>query len=118
MHGWQELAVQILVGVLVNVIIGVFSWLGKRQLIFFKRTMSFLPYPKKNARSLLGSRTNYQHWKLPTKKISRSLNNRCNLTAPLQRISYPTSFNQKDISQKKMFYMLGLNDRVNLVKLN
>jgi hypothetical protein len=119
MHGWQNLALQIFIGVLVNAIIGILGWLGRRQLIFFKRTLGFLPSSKKNARSVLGSRMNFQEWKLFKNIFHKSLQKDLrNLIAPPQKISYPTSFNQKRMSQKKMSRRLGLNNQVNLVKIN
>ena len=52
MHEWQNLALQISIGVLVNLIIGILGWLGKRQLTFFKRILSYSPPSKKSARFL------------------------------------------------------------------
>jgi hypothetical protein len=43
MQGWQNLLIQILVGVIVNSTIGFLCWLGKRYLIFIKKMMRF-PY--------------------------------------------------------------------------
>lgn len=39
MQGWQDLLTQILVGVMVNAIIGILCWLMKREILFFKRMM-------------------------------------------------------------------------------
>jgi len=41
MQGWQDLLMQISVGLLVNAIIGIFCWLIKREFLFFKKKLLF-----------------------------------------------------------------------------
>lgn len=46
MQGWQILLTQVLVGIMVNAIIGILCWLLKREFLFFKRKM-LIPQPLK-----------------------------------------------------------------------
>ncbi len=45
MQGWQDLSTQILVGVIVNAIIGILCWLWKREFAFFEKMLR-VPYKK------------------------------------------------------------------------
>ncbi len=88
MHGWQDLVIQILVGLLINAILGILCWIGKRELSFFRRMRGFSPSSKKNVRFLLRSRINYQLWKLFSKiSLKSPLSNRYSLVIPPKKIS-------------------------------
>ena len=59
MQGWQDLPTQILIGVIVNAILGILCWLMKREFLFFKRmtrvprSHPFEMFPKRKNNYLL-----------------------------------------------------------------